>query len=386
MRLGDSMRKHGSELSRSQAKIYSTKNLYAQQTGYMDRNEIHQGKNLRESGKHTRATRLSRTEPDCHSKEFSKVKKDLEPKYSPLFEEEYTSVDVESGLGSFHTTSLESDPTSLEWKYGSEDLFGAYSESKVHTNTQSLCKRTKPDASLKRAPSFRFDKAVFQQPFSPVHYDPHIFSVTESSSRKPDTSQVSRTEDELPHSSHLIDSQGDAEFPVLSGQGNDGRECEDKSEFRRTDCVNFPKPEKEVSVGNNGFLSENDRSADDTNYKDTNSECKETKDETPELTEKPKTRESSELSEQTSLATKEIPDKLEICINDKKYHFDAGFPFPSQSGSKVNAGKGDTEAEKSCGSKDPSYLVMLESYVLQLLCVQKVLTEEASEQESVKKV
>ncbi|XP_058068312.1 uncharacterized protein LOC131217409 [Magnolia sinica] len=79
---------------------------------------------------------------------------------------------------------------------------------------------------------------------------------------------------------------------------------------------------------------------------------------------------------------------LKICTIFDRYNNDADVPVLLQSGNEekepsraVNTKIGS----EGHASGDPSYQVMLESYVLQLLCVQKVL-KEASEPNNVKKV
>ncbi|RZC62956.1 hypothetical protein C5167_024701 [Papaver somniferum] len=120
---------------------------------------------------------------------------------------------------------------------------------------------------------------------------------------------------------------------------------------------------------------------DDSDSKDSESKYKEIRDETPELIEKSKARDSSENSEERSCATKEIPDKHEICMDGTRHHFHAGLPLPIQSGTKGNEETEELErieGGKRGKSKDTAYMVMLESYVLQLPCVQKVLKKEGT--------
>ncbi|RZC55957.1 hypothetical protein C5167_014804 [Papaver somniferum] len=197
----------------------------------------------------------------------------------------------------------------------------------------ALGKRRKPDAPSKQAPPSTFKEDVFQQPLSPVHSDPNSFSITESISRKLDTPQMSRSEGEPPYSYHTIDPQGGASFPALPRERNDDPECEDRPEHQQSDCGFLPETEKEVSVGINGLLSQDEETVDDSDYKDSQS----------------------------------------------KHQFHAGLPLPIQSGRKGN--EETQELERIEGGKrgkrnDTAYMVMLESYVLQLLCVQKVLKKE----------
>ncbi|KAI3952829.1 hypothetical protein MKX01_006872 [Papaver californicum] len=443
MGLEDSMRKHASDLHLSPGNMCNTKHLYAERKGYIDRSDIHQKKNSEGLGKRTGVTKLSRR------KGISKVKKDLEPKFNALYEEEYTSGDMELSNNSFLGTPLESNPTSLECKFGSEGLSSVYPLSKLYTNKQPLGKRRTPDAPSKQPPPFSFNEDVFQQPLSPVHSDhhsfsitesisrkldtphsklcsnkqalgkrrtpdapskqapsfsleedvfqqslspvhsdPNSFSITESISRKLDTPQMSRSEGEPPYSSYTIDPQGGAAFPALPRERDVDLECENRPEHQPSDCGVLPQTEKDVSVGTNCLLSQDEKTVDDSDYKDSQSKYKGIRDETPELIDKPQARDSSENSEEISCATKEIPGKLEICMDDTRHHFHAGLPSPILSGRKGSVETEESETvhggkREKC--KDTAYTVMLESYVLQLLCVQKVLKEGTSKHDSVKK-
>ncbi|KAI3876221.1 hypothetical protein MKX03_019861 [Papaver bracteatum] len=411
-----SMRKHESDVDLSPGRMYNPKHLYAE------------GK---ESGKKTGVTKPSRRN------DIYKAKKDLEPKFNALYEEEYALGDTKLSNNSIQRTPLESNPTSSECKFGSEGLSSAYPHSKLYTNKQPLGKRRTPDAPSKQAPPFSFKEDLFQQPLSPVHSDPisrkpdtprsklcsnkqalgkrrtpdapskqappfsfeedvfqqslspvhsdpNSFSITESISRKLDTPQMSRSEGEPSYSSHRIDPQGGAAFPALPKERNDDSECEDRPEHQQSGYGFLAGTEKEVSVGINGILSQDEKTVNDSDSKDSESKYKEIHDETPELIEKSKARDSSGNSEEISCATTEIPDKLKICMDDKRHHFHAGLPLPIQSGTKVHVGNEETEelerieGGKRGKSKDTAYMVMLESYVLQLLCVQKVLKKEGT--------
>ncbi|KAI3925134.1 hypothetical protein MKW98_009784 [Papaver atlanticum] len=192
---------------------------------------------------------------------------------------------------------------------------------------------------------------------------------------------MSRSEGEPPYSSHTIDPQGGASFPALPRERNDDSECEDRPEHQQSDCGFLPETEKEVSVGINSLLSQDEKTVDDSDYKDSQSKYKGIRDETPELIENSKARYSSENSEEMSCATKEIPKKLEICMDDTRHHFHAGLPLPIQSGTKGNEETEELErieGGKREKRKDTAYMVMLENYVLQLLCVQKVLKKEGT--------
>ncbi|KAI3938489.1 hypothetical protein MKW92_042633 [Papaver armeniacum] len=154
----------------------------------------------------------------------------------------------------------------------------------------------------------------------------------------------------------------EAAFPALPKERNDDSESEDRPEHQQSGYGFLSGTEKEVSVGINGILSQDEKTVDDSDSKDSESKYKEIRDETPELIEKSKARDSSENSEEISCATMEIPDKLKI------FHV----------GNEETEELERIEGGKRGKSKDTAYMVMLESYVLQLLCVQKVLKKEGT--------
>ncbi|KAJ0978391.1 hypothetical protein J5N97_013865 [Dioscorea zingiberensis] len=86
---------------------------------------------------------------------------------------------------------------------------------------------------------------------------------------------------------------------------------------------------------------------------------------------------------------KDVPAQAESCIDLKKDHSKCSSPVSSQVPSRdfKNEKDGVERADfrsDGAGNKDASYQVMLESYVLQLLCVQKVLMD--SSKKDIKKV
>ncbi|MCL7025966.1 hypothetical protein MKW94_013579 [Papaver nudicaule] len=209
---------------------------------------------------------------------------------------------------------------------------------------------------------------------------------------------MSRTEGVPPYSSHRLDPQGGAALPALARERNDDTECEDKPERQQSDCGFLPEKEREVSVGINGFLSQDEKTVDDSDYKDLQSKYKGIHEETVELLGKSKARDSSQTLEETSCAAKEILDKLGIFIRwfleiiyilntyfCFRHHFHAGLPPLIQSGRTGNEQTEELErvdgGKREKSKKNIAYMVMLDSYVLQLLCVQKVLKEGTSEHE-----
>ncbi|XP_031259812.1 uncharacterized protein LOC116117970 [Pistacia vera] len=121
---------------------------------------------------------------------------------------------------------------------------------------------------------------------------------------------------------------------------------------------------------------------DALNSKDKILECSEAEDGTLELKESPETANSLEHAEETSSSVK-IPDKVEDSINHE-YKNSMEIHLPCQNENKDLDGSGPEESKRQgiCANSSSS-VVMLESYVLQLLCMQEV-EKDVSGQDSLK--
>ncbi|KAF8402476.1 hypothetical protein HHK36_010561 [Tetracentron sinense] len=316
--LKQSMRKHGSEIHRRPENNNDVKKIYADEKQYNDLVERHQGKCLNVSGKYTRVLSSSRSKPVPNSN--STVQENSESLHSWFFEEGYTSVYKDSGFSSLCITSEEREHTALCKKNWPEDPFGAFSVPKLHLNTKLSIKRSKLHVPV---------ECTFCQ------------------SKKPYISPAFKMEDVPPYSSSVAGSQGDLEF-------------------------------QDLSVHESINKDENGKPMDALDSKNSCSECKETKDEIPELIERPKMRDSPEHSEETSSALKEIPDKLESYITRYPYSSSISNWEKRKEETGPERRKIGSKGQNSCSN--PSYQVMLGSHVLQLLCVKKVL-KVASEQD-----
>ncbi|KAF9598861.1 hypothetical protein IFM89_031981 [Coptis chinensis] len=389
--LGKGKGKYGSEFCRKNAKHNSEKDLYADRTVYKDGDKKHPGKDLKGSGKQTRVLNSSRRIIFNQSNSLPSFQKDHDSQHNWLPEEEFTSVDMDSRLNSFQRVSVESDVASVDYNYWSEDLFGVSPSSCL--NTHSSCKNSKLDAPIKYAAPSRNslfpEKSLSPQPFSPLHYyDSPTFLNIGANSNKPDITQASRMEAEPPNSDCATDSEENIKHPALSGQGDFYEDSEDESEVQPTGSGNSPKElEKEISVGNNDYSSENGKTEDAPGFKD-NGKYIETEDGTSGHSDQPITGDSPKHVKETSSAKVEVPEELERCMDDK-YPFDSVMHILSHGCIEGNVGKEDSRSEKinikSDGHrrKDQSYEVTLESYVL--LCVKKVL-KEVSGEDTVRKV
>ncbi|XP_058110662.1 uncharacterized protein LOC131253610 isoform X2 [Magnolia sinica] len=389
MKLKTGSKSHGSDLPKILEK--NVNNLNKKEM-CANLGEVCQEKNLKGVGNYKNVPNFSSPRTGHFLKEFPAIQKISEPRHSFLVDEGYTSVHEELDMCPFHRTCMELNTTSLNCNVRTEDdLFCPFSITKSYPNPESSRKRSKFDALGNHAPSACYfsEKDVAQQPVQPAHsYDSHISSSIRSRLMKPDIQLASRTEGHPPHSSCVLDLQKGDEVPDVSRRYN-VRKDEDELGFRPTGFREALKElPKGVSIENSDLSSGNGNTADVADFKDSCSELEEAKDENPEPIESPKARNSPEHGEEIPLATKERPGKLEGCINAKQYNNDADVPVLLQSGNEekepsraVNTKIGS----EGHASGDPSYQVMLESYVLQLLCVQKLL-KEASEPNNVKKV
>ncbi|KAF5191195.1 hypothetical protein FRX31_019219 [Thalictrum thalictroides] len=366
--LEESARKYRSVLCRNNAKTYSRKDLHAEGTVYKDLDK--ESKEINRLSK-----KLCNQSTDRH-----RFRKDFNSWHSWLPEEGFTSTDMDLGPNLFQRTSAESDVTFLESENWSEDVFGVLPSSSLDLNKHSLRKKSKLNGPIKYGPSgsnLLSEKALSPQPFSHVQYcdSPSLFNMG-SESRKKDITQASRMQDETPHSYCATGSQGDVECPVLVQTAVDS---DDESEIHPSRSGNSPKElEKEPSVGNNDFISENG--------KDVVAPCSKSNSEGIGAD-----NDTLEHADETSSAKNDVRGELGRYMNDNTYRIDGHMQFPSQICTEEVAEKEDSKSEKinigskGHNSKNPSYQVMLESYVLQLLCVQKVL-REATEQDSLKKL
>ncbi|KAL5710062.1 hypothetical protein ACHQM5_020671 [Ranunculus cassubicifolius] len=382
--LGKSPRKYESELWRDHVKVYSKKDLYAEEAVYGNRDSKHRVKNLNVTGHHRRVLNSPRNKlfDECVDPRRSK---DSDSHYRWLFEEEFTPVDINLCFDSFQRTSADAG-----CKYSSEVLFDAFPSSSPYLNTHTSCKKTKIDSPVKYSPfggSLFTEKILSPQAFSPMQcFDSPSFLDIGLKSRKPAISQASRMHAEPPHSYHASGCQEDVECPGLSGQEQIHEDGKERSEIQSNGYGGSPDAlERDISVGNNDLSG---KTVDDPCSR-ANSKGKGTENGTPENCDQPITMDCSEHVDEISSAMKEVPNEPESCLSDK-HLFDGIL-------SSQNCNEGTVEIEeesdfqeidttfKENDSKETSYKVMLESYVLQLLCVQKVLKEE-TQQNSVKKV
>ncbi|KAF6157173.1 hypothetical protein GIB67_041634 [Kingdonia uniflora] len=328
-----------------QEKNFSSRNIYAEETGYRDRNrdrhECYQ--------RTTRVLNPSMTQPLHNSKGLSTNSNNSETQYNWFFMKSNNSTDIDMCLGSSCRTFMESDNVVTE-----------FLSPNLYPNTHFSYKRSKLDSPIK-----------------PVN---------------PDIFRASRSEDKPSYSSEVLDQatgcEKSAEVPEKEGSvgnndlsSNNGKtasspgsnnNCGQCMEKKIENSVPIEMPKAQVSIEHKEDNSTKDLLDIEISVDDT-SECIETKYENSVLIEMPETQVFSEHDE--GICTEEDLIKLKSYINDDRYKFGAQVPFPSESGSKEkenfkliikNIGR---KMHKS--KEDLSYQVLLESYVLQLPCVHK---------------
>ncbi|XP_077232846.1 uncharacterized protein LOC143872331 [Tasmannia lanceolata] len=404
IKIKSSKKGHASEfkgISKNNVKI-----PYAEKTGYANLDEVHQEKNLKGAGNYKTFPNSYRSKTFHSSNEHSDVQRTSESLENLLFDDGYTSVDMGSAHSSpFHKSSMGTDNSLFDCKFWSkEEPFGTFPIPKFYPDMEPSFKRSKSNVPVDHTPTVNsfFEKDELEQPFDFAHScDSHIFSNTRSKPQKPDRQMSSKKEGQSPHSSSHGDFERNIEIRDLSRLHNLANADEDELGFHFTGSREVMKePEKEVSIENSNLLSGNGKSADGTDYKDSCSEQEEAKkEETPDVSESLKMGNSPECAEETQSDTKAIPANLESCISNKRHDIDAGGLVQSQSGNKDAEGESEHDTtgkenfgferikigSKGCRDVDQSYQVMLESYVLHLLCVQKVLKEE-KKHDNIKKV
>ncbi|XVF05861.1 hypothetical protein REPUB_Repub05bG0209600 [Reevesia pubescens] len=354
-------------------KKYDVDSTFAQETHCKDRDNLGQ-----------RSRKCMRTPVLPTSKATEPISSCFQGKIAPsntwLLEEGCNPIDIDLGFSSSQFTS-EANLPSLESKLWTHDCLGAFPVSELNFDIKSCFDRPKHGESI-RYSSFTSEKVAFCQPFNQTNsYDSPVFSNVGSGSVKRDLSPDSRIEGVPLDSSNTAGPHTERGFPDLSVQGSVSGEDKRKLKFRLANCEQF-ELEKETSPGNDLLFSE-DPSAmdvDGSNPKNKDVECKEAKDGTLKEKESLKTTYSPEHGEETSSSVK-IHDKLERSTNEKGYNCNEEIPAPCRSGTEdPNAGTEEAKLEEgkairrreNIGEKSSKQVMMLESHVIQLLCVEKV--------------
>ncbi|GAV58614.1 hypothetical protein CFOL_v3_02147, partial [Cephalotus follicularis] len=336
---------------------------FPKESQYKDRKDIQQGNNADVSGKcATKISQMSKTDCDINSQFQEK----LGSPRSWLFEDGFPSVE--------HSAATRFPFSGSElW---TEDPCNVFPASELHLNDKSsLHGYNKHGESVDCSPFGGF----IQEKFSPGLRLSHIKRHDSPSLAKvgfgptnPDSSTDTGLEGMPPDSSHVAGPHGETPFADLSVQGSVSIDEVNKAKIETVNC----EFGRENCIENNELLSEKEDTRDTSDSYENTSVCKEAKETTFELR---KTLESTvflEHAEDTSSFMK-IPAKLKSIEDDIQYGHNVEILDTCRIGAE---GKEDAEPQelnvaskrlsKCLDSAQP--VMMLESYVLKLLCVQKV--------------
>ncbi|RVX22946.1 hypothetical protein CK203_008395 [Vitis vinifera] len=358
-----SLRRHDKGFC-SRVNKYSSKNMHTKEAWYKNGDDVgSRPNNANGSGEFTKKSHPSSSKPAHHSNSAFLGKEG--PHESWLFGDGYTSVDINPDFSSLYRTS-ETKKAPPGPKFWTDKLSGAFPVPELQIGAKTLYEQSIRGFPVEYSPSSSsfYEKPAFYKPSNHTHtYGSSIFNDIGARPDEPDFSL--KMESKPPDSFHIAGSLGDIEFPDISVQESVSKYEEHASKAR--------KP------------------MDASDSKDNCSGCQETEDETPEIVAKNSPKNAEEASSEVK-----ITERLEGSEEGKGCHDDTQLPLAFLNRNRVNQ---ETEVQgseerlvmrreqnKCLETVDPScQVMMLESYVLQLLCVQKVL-KEASAQDPEKKV
>ncbi|XP_024927050.1 uncharacterized protein LOC107411566 isoform X3 [Ziziphus jujuba] len=350
-------RKHENAFSGSGDK-YGIKKTFVKERQYKGRDSIQQGNVMNGSEKYANMLNQSYPKPSPFLQEK------LGPKDIWSFEEGCTTDDIYPGSSSFNQNSGTKHPF-FGSKFSNEDPFGACPSEKLHFSAKSSLDGFEPVANSPSgsyiSEQFALNKfPILSKPDFPLHSDLRGMPLD---------------------SLHAAGSHCETPSPSSSAQESFSKDVEHKEKLRSVVQENFQLG-KNILTGNEDLLSQ-EVATDASNSKENVSECKGTNVTDPTLSESVNTTSFPKDAEDTSPSA-EIPDKFESIKEKKDFardHHDAKIPHPCQKGyedvedigpERKTASKQKSEFDNSC------QVVMLQSYVFQLLCVQKILKEAST--------
>ncbi|KAI8574102.1 hypothetical protein RHMOL_Rhmol01G0328500 [Rhododendron molle] len=384
------IRRHGNDTCSPANKCSSEK--YAKVRPYEKSDDLFEGKKINGAQKFAKICNL--LNPNQAHFSNALFHKKLGPEDSFSCEEGYISAKMDSGFSSFRQTSGSEKCASAHPKIWTKDPFGAYPLPGAHVNVKSSFERSKHDVLHELSPAGKFssEKLAICEPYDHDNsYDTPIFSSIGSRRCKrsifTDSKVEGRPQDLFP----VEGSQKDAEFLHVPVEVSVAKDGENRSEKQQSGCAKV-ELQNDICMGSNDLSSENGQSLEASESKDNCSDCKEAWDLIPEM-ENQKADGSPQHAEEISSFVK-IGHKFDDIIDEKAYHNDVQTSLLQQNESTAvthlgvrvdDSGAKEMRLESKGRNIDPScQVMMLESYVLQLLCVQKVL-KEASVHDTMKK-
>ncbi|KAG6751408.1 hypothetical protein POTOM_045944 [Populus tomentosa] len=333
-----------------------TESIFLKGRQFKNREEIQKGNNVFGSGKSTRIPMLSESSNlDCPFQEKIGSRRNW------MLKEGYGSADMNMGFSSPCLTSETKHPLSGS-KPWTEDTFDAFVP-EAQIDAKFSFGTSKHGGCVKHSPSGSFISENFafcQQSCSMHAHDSPTFSKVEFGATRAEFTLDSpdfEFKGNHPDSSEYAASRGEKLVLELSAKESASKEKKNRSKFQQT---NYEKVETW-----NGPVRNNMKPMNALESVDNGPDRKYAKDEPLD----------------TSSSVK-IPNKSESSVDKKEYHHDAEVSPPCPKGNKEaeNEGPGDRKISRDGNRLDSSPpVMMLKSYVLQLLCVQKA-PKEASVQ------
>ncbi|XP_031260168.1 uncharacterized protein LOC116118305 isoform X2 [Pistacia vera] len=350
----------------SHVDIYGSRNIYAKQSQAKNIFDVQKESSIRGSGKCTRMPMPTTSKLKYFHHSNSCFHDKSGQLGSWLFEH-----DTISGVTTSQTSDTKVPASRSKPEMG--DPFGGFRVHESYIDAKSSLGESRCGESVKCSPfeSSISEKFTCRKPFSYMnHQDSSNCSKVELRPTKPNLSLDSLSRDMPQASFPVASSDGEILFLNLLAQENVSKYEETKSKPRPANHDKFESGKQSCSW-NNYILSENKTAMDALNSKDKILECSEAEDGTLELKESPETANSLEHAEETSSSVK-IPDKVEDSINHE-YKNSMEIHLPCQNENKDLDGSGPEESKRQgIGANSSSSVVMLESYVLQILCMQEV--------------
>ncbi|XVE79884.1 hypothetical protein DITRI_Ditri14bG0093000 [Diplodiscus trichospermus] len=300
--------------------------------------------------------------------------RDIGPSQTWLLEEGCNSVYINLGFSSSPCTSEAKLPSEGS-KLWAEDPIGAFPVPELSLDVKSCFNRPKHGESIQCSPfgCFTSEKFAFFQPFNQKKsFDSPIFSNVGPGLVKHDLSPDSRMQ-EVPLDT--ADPHGETGIPDLLVPGSISGDDKRKPNFPPANCEQF-EFEMENCLGNDILFSEDAVTMHGSNRNKKDLECKEAKRGTLKTKECLKATYSPEHGVEEASSSVKIHDKCET----KGYNCDGEIPLPCQSGTEVfksekNAKDEEGKAIRREEKNGKESCKQVESYVVQLVCVEKVVKE-----------
>ncbi|KAH9668427.1 hypothetical protein KPL70_021416 [Citrus sinensis] len=356
------------DISGSDGNTNGLKNIYAKGKQHQKRFDFHQGSYTCGSGKCTKMPNPSK------SKQFHQLNSPFQEVFGPrdsLFVEGYNSADVNSDSGSFCQT-LEMKVPSFGSKPQIVDSFSGFPIPESQMCAKSYFDGCKYGNSVQYSSLRGIDseKSPFCKSLCCMScHDPPICLNLDFVPMKPSLSLDSEPVHMPSASFHVPGSHGEMLFPDLSALESVGKDERSRSKAQSAVNKKF-EPDKRSCSGNNCLLSVNTEAINSSTFEYNVIECKEAK---AGLSEQNGTEAtpSPDHVEEALLSYVRNPDRFEI-VADKIHAIDIP---PCQNKREGIDDVGPKRKTSSNCVESSSPVVMLESYVLKLLCVQNVLKD-----------